>query len=51
MPHSYRTMVETAGSLIEQLFPQSIHAVTSQVFELKVARFVIASRLNCYLNL
>jgi hypothetical protein len=44
-------IVETAGSLIAQLLPKSIHAVTSQGFELKVALFVIASSLNCYLNL
>ena len=43
--------LKTAGSLIEQLFPKSIHAVTSQGFALKVALFVIASSLNCYLNL
>ena len=48
---SHRKRVETAGSLIEQLLPKSIHAVTSQGFELKVALFVIASSLNCYLNL
>lgn len=47
----YRKMVETAGSLIEQLLPKSIHAVTSQGFELKVALFVIAYSLNCYLKL
>ena len=47
----YRKRVETAGSLIEQLLPKSIHAVTSQGFELKVALFVIASSLNSYLNL
>ena len=47
----HRKRVETAGSLIAQLFPKSIHAVTSQGFELKVALFVIASSLNCYLNL
>ena len=47
----YRKRVETAGSLIEQLLPRSIHAVTSQGFELKVALFVIASSLNSYLNL
>jgi len=34
-----------------ELLPKSIHAVTSQGFELKVALFVIASSLNCYLNL
>ena len=47
----HRKRVETAGSLIEQLLPKSIHAVTAQGFALKVALFVIASRLNCYLNL
>jgi Transposase DDE domain len=47
----HRKRVETAGSLIAQLLPKSIHAVTSQGFELKVALFVIASSLNCYANL
>ena len=47
----HRKRVETAGSLIEQLLPKSIHAVTAQGFELKVALFVIAFSLNCYLNL
>jgi len=47
----YRKRVETAGSRIEQLLPKSIHAVTSQGFELKVALFVIASSLNSYANL
>jgi hypothetical protein len=49
--HYYRKMVETAGSLIEQLLPKSIHAITSQGFELKVALFVIAYSLDCYLKL
>ena len=47
----HRKRVETAGSLIEQLLPKSIHAVTSQGFELKVVLFVIASSLHCYFNL
>jgi hypothetical protein len=47
----HRKRVETAGSLIEQLLPKSIHAVTAQGFELKVALFVIASSLNSYVNL
>lgn len=47
----HRKRVETAGSLIAQLLPKSIHAVTSQGFELKVALFVIASSLNGYLKL
>src|SRR5215510_14821868 len=46
----HRKRVETAGSLIEQLLPKSIHEVTSQGFELKVALFVITTSLNCYLN-
>ena len=37
-----RKMVETAGSLIARLLPKSIHAVTSQGFELKVMLFVLA---------
>ena len=49
--HYHRKMVETAGSLIEQMLPKSIHAVTSQGFELKVALFVIAYSLNCYISL
>ena len=43
-------MVETAGSLIEQLLSKSIHAVTSEGFEMKVALFVIAYSLDCYLS-
>ena len=50
MQHYYRKMVETAGSLIERLLPKSIHAVTSQGFELKVALFVVAYSLDCYLK-
>jgi hypothetical protein len=49
--HYHRKRVETAGSLIEQKLPKSIHAVTSQGFELKVALFVIAYSLDCYLKL
>ena len=49
--HYHRKRVETAGSLIAQLLPKSIHAVTSQGFELKVALFVLASSINGYLNL
>jgi hypothetical protein len=49
--HYYRKMIETAGSLIEQMLPKSIHAVTSQGFELKVALFVIAYSLNCFITL
>jgi Transposase DDE domain len=49
--HYHRKMIETVGSLIEQMLPKSIHAVTSQGFELKVALFVIAYSLNCYITL
>lgn len=48
--HYHRKRIETAGSLIEQLLPKSIHAVTSQGFELKVALFVIAYSVSCYIN-
>jgi hypothetical protein len=37
-----RKIVETTGSLIERLLPKSIHAVTSQGFELKVMLFDLA---------
>lgn len=47
-PHG-RKMVETAGSLISQLLPKSIHAVTSQGFELKVFLSVRAYSINCAL--
>lgn len=44
-----RKMVETAGSLIERLLPKSIHAVTSQGYELKVMLFVLAYSFSCAL--
>jgi hypothetical protein len=46
--HYHRKMIETAGSLIEQMLPKSIHAVTPQGFELKVVLFVVAYSLSCY---
>jgi hypothetical protein len=42
----YRKTVETSGSLIEQLLPKHIHAVTPQGFELKLALFVLAASFN-----
>lgn len=42
----YRKIVETSGSLIEQLLPKHIHAVTPQGFELKLAFFVLAASFN-----
>jgi hypothetical protein len=41
-----RKIVETTGSLIERLLPKSIHAVTSQGFELKVMLFVLACSIS-----
>ncbi len=49
--HYHRKRIETVGSLIEQLLPKSIHAVTPQGFELKVTLFVIAYSVSCYINL
>ena len=46
----YRKVIETTGSLIEQLLPKHIHAVTPQGFELKLALFVLATSFN-FLNL
>jgi hypothetical protein len=48
VPHYHRKMIETAGSLLERMLPKSIHAVTPQGFELKVALFVVAYSLSCY---
>ena len=42
----YRKIIETTGSLMEQLLPKHIHAVTPQGFELKVAIFVLATSFN-----
>lgn len=42
----YRKMIETTGSLIERLLPQSIHAVTALGFELKIVLFVVACSFN-----
>jgi len=47
---SYRKMIETTGSLIEQLLPKHIHAVTARGFELKIALFVLACSLNCMIR-
>jgi hypothetical protein len=47
LQHHYRKMVETAGSLITQRFPKSIHAVTAVGFELKVVLFVLAFSIDC----
>lgn len=41
-----RKRVEVTISLIEQLFPKSIHAVSAPGFELKVFLFVIATRIK-----
>jgi len=46
-----RQRVATAGSRIDQLWPQAMHAVTSQGLARQVALFGIATRLHCYLNL
>ena len=45
--HSYRKRLETVGSLLERMLPQTIHAVTAEGFELKVFLFVLADSINC----
>jgi len=42
----YRKIIETTGSLMEQLLPKHIHAVTARGFELKLALFVLATSFN-----
>ena len=44
--HYYRKRIETVGSLIERMLPNTIHAVTAEGFELKVFLFVLAYSLN-----
>jgi hypothetical protein len=41
-----RKIIETTGSLIERLLPKSIHAITAEGFEIKVALFVLACSIN-----
>ena len=48
LQHHKRKVVETAGSLISQLLPKSIHAVTAKGFELKVMLFVLAFSVNLW---
>ena len=43
----YRKRVETASSLIERRWPNTIHAVTARGFELKGCLFVLAYSLDC----
>lgn len=42
----YRKVIETTGSLLEQLLPKHIHAVTARGFELKLAIFALATSFN-----
>ena len=46
LQHTYRKRVETSNSLIEQLLPKSIHAVTPAGFELKLFLFIIATNIK-----
>jgi Transposase DDE domain len=48
LQHYKRKVIETSGSLISQLLPKSIHAVTAQGFELKVMLFVLALSVNLW---
>ncbi len=41
LQHAYRKMIETSGSMISQLLPKRIHAVTPAGFELKTVLFVL----------
>lgn len=44
----YRKVIETTGSLLEQLLPKHIHTGTAHVFELKVAIFVLATSFKFF---
>jgi len=42
----YRKMIETSGSLLNNLFPKKIHATSAAGFELKIILFVLACSFN-----
>ena len=42
----YRKMIETTGSLLNNLLPKKIHATSPAGFELKVTLFVLACSIN-----
>jgi hypothetical protein len=44
--HYHRKTIETVGSLIERMLPNTMHAVTAEGFELKVFLFVLAHSFN-----
>ena len=48
LQHAYRKQVETTGSNIERRLPASIHAVTSEGFELKVFLFVLSISFDAF---
>ncbi len=42
-----RKYIETAGSMITERFPKTIHAVTAAGFELKIVLFLLAYSFDC----
>jgi len=46
LQHAYRKMIETSGSMMSQMLPKRIHAVTPEGFELKTVLFVLALSFN-----
>ena len=46
LQNAKRKVIETTGSLISQMLPKSIHAVTAKGFELKVMLFTLAVSVN-----
>ena len=46
LQNAKRKVIETTGSLISQILPKSIHAVTAKGFELKVMLFTLALSVN-----
>ena len=47
---SYRKLIETMGSLVEQLLPKHFYTFTAARFELKVADLVLACSINYLIN-
>jgi hypothetical protein len=47
VPHDPRQRIETAGSLMASVWPNTMHAVTPRGVELQVFLLVLAYSINC----
>lgn len=47
LQHYHRKRIETSVSIVEQRFPKTIHATSSEGFELKVVLFLLTFSIQC----